>query len=109
MKKSLLIMCLVLTLCGCSKPIPRERVDYIGYWQGVNMELYIHPDGAVSYVRQDGNTSKSINASIQEFEGDDFIVGFGFFNTRFAVTQAPQEIDGQYQMVVDGVLLIKRM
>ncbi|MBS3796595.1 hypothetical protein [Pseudoalteromonas sp. BDTF-M6] len=109
MKNALLIVSLVFVLCACSKPIPREKADYIGYWRGGNMELTIHPDGSFTYEREEGNTSTSINAPLQKFEGDDFVVGIGFFNTRFEVSQAPHQVNGQWQMVVDGVLLTKKM
>ncbi|WP_233998408.1 hypothetical protein [Pseudoalteromonas sp. T1lg48] len=73
------------------------------------MRLLILADGTVDYKRLKNGGTTSINAPLQEFEGDDFVVGLGFFNTRFEVTQAPHQVNGQWQMVVDGVLLTKKM
>ncbi|WP_105198909.1 hypothetical protein [Pseudoalteromonas sp. T1lg10] len=109
MKKGLVIAFLAVLLFGCSKPIPSDRQAYVGVWESPEMRLLILADGTVDYKRLKNGGTTSINAALQEFEGDDFIVGFGFINTRFAVTQPPQEVDGQYQMVVDGVLLTKKM
>ncbi len=109
MKKGLVIAFLAVLLFGCSKPLPSDRQAYVGVWESPEMRLLILADGTVDYKRLKNGGTTSINAPLQEFEGDDFVVGLGFFNTRFEVTQAPHQVNGQWQMVVDGVLLTKKM
>lgn len=96
-----------LLLAGCSEPIPPEKVAYAGEWRGENVELVITLEGAVQYERRSGASKVSVNAPIQRFEGDNFVVGVGPFNTTFVVSQPPHLVDGQYRMVVDGVELTR--
>jgi hypothetical protein len=69
--------------------------------------LVILSEGRVSYRRKEANRSTSVNAPIKEFKGDDFIVGVGFMNTQFAVSSAPHEERGVWQMTVDGVVVTR--
>ena len=71
------------------------------------MTLLITPEGRVEYERRDGGNKVSVKAPIQRFEGDDFVVGVGPFNTRFVVSRAPHLVEGQYRMVVDGIELTR--
>lgn len=96
-----------LLLAGCSEPIPPEKVAYAGEWRGENVELVITLEGAVQYERRSGASKVSVNAPIQRFEGDNFVVGVGPFNTTFVVSKPPHLVDGQYRMVVDGVELTR--
>ena len=102
----LLAMALAM-LSACAKPLPPERLDYVGRWRGPGVELLIRGDGHIAYKRSSGGSSTSIEAPIQAFEGDDFTVGIGPLGTRFDVTAPPREIDGVWRMTVDGVELIR--
>ncbi|WP_163835900.1 hypothetical protein [Spartinivicinus ruber] len=97
----------IMLISACSKPVPEDKQSYVGEWQSENMYLYISTDGSVAYERVEGNSTTSINAPIKEFIGDDFIVGFLFFDTTFDVSKPPQEVNGEWQMVVDGIKLTK--
>ncbi len=105
------VICL-LGLAACAKPLPEDRKDYVGIWTGIRgaeqMTLAIDAGGMVSYKREKPGMSKSVNAPIKAFEGDDFVVGVGPMTTRFKVTQRPKQIDGARTMVVDGVTLSRR-
>ena len=89
-------------LAGCAEPIPPERIGYAGEWRSTDVVLVISPAGQVHYRREEGNTRVNIDMPIQRFEGDNFVVGVGPFNTTFVVTRPPHLVDGQYRMVVDG-------
>jgi len=79
----------------------------VGEWQSNEMSLLILKDGTVEYERVNGRTSVSIDAPLKEFVEDDFVVGLWFITTTFDVSEPPEEIDGKWQMVVDGVRLTK--
>ncbi len=71
------------------------------------MSLLILKDGRVEYERVKGRTTVSIDAPLKEFVEDDFVVGLWFLTTTFEVSEPPEEIDGKWRMVVDGVRLTK--
>ncbi|MDQ3025138.1 MAG: hypothetical protein M3R58_01335 [Pseudomonadota bacterium] len=102
-----LLLSLGLLLAGCSEPIPPEKIAYAGEWRGENVQLVITPGGAVQYERRQGASNVSVNAPIQRFVGDNFVVGIGPFNTTFVVSKPPHLVEGQYRMVVDGVELTR--
>ena len=102
-------MLLLGALAGCSsEPLPPQRAAYVGEWHGENMLLVIRSDGFVHYERHRGSSNTTVDAPIQRFEGDDFIVGFGPFSTKFVVSRAPHEENGEWRMTVDGVELVRR-
>ena len=104
MKRTLapLLLAVALLLAACAEPIPPEKIGYAGEWRAPNVILVITPDGHVRYRREEGNSKVTIDMPIQRFEGDDFVVGVGPFNTKFVVSKPPHVVDGQYRMVVDG-------
>lgn len=104
---AVLLLSIALTLAGCSEPIPPEKLAYAGEWRGENVQLVITLEGAVQYERRSGASNVSVNAPIQRFEGDNFVVGVGPFNTTFVVSKPPHLVEGQYRMVVDGVELTR--
>jgi hypothetical protein len=109
MKKAaaLLLLAIAALLAACAEPIPPDKLAYAGEWRGDNVQLVITLEGSVAYKRRNGNASVSINAPIQRFQGNDFVVGLGPFSTTFVVSQPPRLVDGQYRMTVDGVELTR--
>ena len=98
----------VLLLAGCSEPIPQARLAYAGDWRANQMRLVITPEGYCEYSRRkEGGNSNTINAPIQRFEGDNFVVGIGLFTTTFIVSRPPHLDGGQWKMTVDGVELTR--
>ena len=103
----LAILLTALLLTACSQPLPPGKRGYAGHWQGEGMFLIITADGRVSFKRTSGGVSKSIDAPVKAFHGDDFEVGFAFMSTHFKVEQPPRETEGIWTMVVDGVTLTR--
>lgn len=102
------LLILLLFLVGCSKPLPADRTNYAGDWRAPEMRLLITSGGRVDYRRTSGpNSSKSVRAPIQKFEGDDFIAGIALFNTKFVVSKPPALQNGVWKMTVDGVELTR--
>jgi hypothetical protein len=99
---------LLALLLGCAEPVPSAKAQYVGDWQGPDMRLAIRQDGMVSYERKRGNSNTTINAPIQRFEGDNFVVGIGPFGTTFVVSRAPHLDGAAWKMTVDGVELVRR-
>ena len=94
-------------LAGCAEPLPRDRLDYAGEWRGGPTWLLITPDGRCEYERRSGGKSVRIDAPIQRFEGDNFVVGLGPFGTTFVVSKRPKLDNGSWKMTVDGVELTR--
>lgn len=102
------LMLFIAALLGaCAEPIPPEKLAYAGEWRADNVRLIITPEGKVSYQRRDGSAKVSVDAPIQRFEGDNFVVGVGPIHTTFVVSKPPHLVDGQYRMTVDGVELTR--
>jgi hypothetical protein len=102
----LLASCLVL-LAACAEPLPKDKLEYAGEWRGGTTRLVISPQGHCEYERRRNGNSVNLNAPIQRFEGDDFVVGVGVFTTTFVVSKPPHLANGRWRMVVDGVELTR--
>ena len=96
-----------LMLAACGEPLPTDKQAYAGEWRAQNVYLLITPDGRCEYERKRGTGNVSINAPIQRFEGDNFVVGLGPFTTTFHVNKAPRLEEGKWKMTVDGVELTR--
>jgi hypothetical protein len=94
-------------LIACAKPLPDGKTIYAGAWRGGPISLVITPEGRAVYKRQEGNMSKSIDAPIKEFKGDNFVIGVGFMSTEFVVSKPPHEEGGAWKMTVDGIELTR--
>ena len=95
-------------LAGCGgPPVPTEKSDYVGEWYHPTMSLLISSNGKVKYKREEGGSSKSIDAYLKRFEGDNFIVGFGPMNTTFVVSRPPHKEGENWMMTVDGLELTR--
>jgi len=102
-----LVLAVLLTACG--KPVPAEKRDYIGHWESSSTSLVIDQTGRVIYKHSPRpSVSKSLDAPIKAYEGDDFIVGVGPLTTRFVVSEPPHQVDGTWKMTVDGQELVRR-
>ncbi len=106
-RRFLVLIPLFLILFACSKPVPESKINYVGEWQSSEMALLISRDGRVAYKRVNGSMTKTVNGPIKKFSGNDFVVGFLFLTTTFKVSEPPNEKDGRWQMVVDGVRLTR--
>ena len=97
----------LLLLAACGKPVPDDKADYVGDWRSQNMSLLLTKDGSVKYKRVDGNVTKSVDAGLRRFEGDNFVVGILFIETTFTVSKPPHQEAGAWKMTVDGVELTR--
>jgi hypothetical protein len=108
---------LALTVCAAALPfllaactgvpLPADKRDYAGTWKSESVTLSIGEDGSVAYARREGSSRTTLNAPIQRFENEDFVVGILSFTATFDVTAPPHEVDGAWVMTVDGVELTR--
>lgn len=100
---------LIMAISSCSggASIPADKKDYIGNWSANGMKLDISKNGKVEYERKKENSTTSVSAPIQKFDGDDIVVGALGMNTVFDVTEKPHQVDGKWKMTVDGVELTR--
>ena len=95
----------ILLLAGCAEPLPTGKRHYVGTWEADNMVMVIRPNGSLAYSRQEDDIKTSVNGPIKRFDGNDIVVGFGWFTTTFEVSVPPRIENGEWIMVVDGVRL----
>jgi hypothetical protein len=103
----LVLLPLLGSLIGCGKPVPAEKVAYVGEWQDQTMYLLITQDGSVRYKRLKGGASTSVEGPLKGFSGDNFEVGVGPVAATFVVSKPPYQDGERWKMVVDGVELVK--
>ena len=101
------VFLLTVFLYGCGIRVPAEKADYVGEWEGPEMYLSIAPNGHVEYKRRQGRTETTISGPLQEFKGNDFLVGIPFLTATFVVSKPPYKEGDTWKMVVDGVELTK--
>lgn len=105
--RKMLLGWMTMLLVGCGQPLPADKADYAGIWQGGGTTLQIAADGRVEYERVEGNGKRSMSGPISEFEGDSFSVGIGSLSTLFQVSSKPSRRHGVWHMTVDGVELTR--
>jgi hypothetical protein len=103
----MLVIIATTLLTGCGKPVPPEKSDYVGEWKHPTVSLLITQNGSVKYKREYGNSSKSFDAPLKAFKGNNFVVGFGPISTTFVVSKPPHKEGENWVMTVDGVQLTR--
>jgi len=98
-------LCAVLAFAACGISLPGDKQLYIGHWNNAEVSLRIDSNGTVAYERSGKIGHTKINGPIQEFRGDDFVVGLPVLNTTFEVNRPPWFEGGRWRMVVDGAEL----
>lgn len=93
-----------------AQPVPPPAPAWAGTWEGPGMRVVIAPDG---YVEIDADatgtvsTATSVKAPAQSWADGKIVVGIGMFTTSWTVNEAPYERDGEWRMVVEGVVLVR--
>ncbi|TWP30012.1 hypothetical protein ETU08_05485 [Apibacter muscae] len=107
----LLSLGFILIACKNLKGIefPSDKTNYVGTWicQDPEIVLSIKKNGSVKYSFKDGSLSKSIEAPIQQFDSNDFVVGALGITTKFKVSKTPYQENGKWKIVVDERILTK--
>jgi len=98
----------MLGLLGGVSPVLKKKESYIGTWKAKGAELKIISAGQMTYSRAATQTQVEqgfFNVPIKRI-ADDEIVG-KLADVRLAVTEPPHQVGGEWQMRVNGDLLVK--
>ncbi|MFN3791876.1 hypothetical protein [Massilia sp.] len=88
-------------------PVPLDKMDYVGNWQGKDMQLSLSKEGKVEYKRGRPNDQVNLSIDLKGFKGNSFEAGVAFVRTTFVVSKPPQREGGKWKMTVDGVELTR--
>jgi len=97
-----LVMMITFSLVSCGIPLPESHKELAGVWRNGQVELNIYPQGRVEYYVDNGASTFSLEAPLQEIDGDVLKVGLGKLVRKIHIDKYPWEEDGQIWMVVDG-------
>jgi hypothetical protein len=108
-RSMLLAACLLAPTLSFAKPlpVPKEKLAYVGDWQGKKMSLHIAPDGKIDYKRDQPDKQVKLSIELQSFNGDNFDAGALMIHSTFVVSKPPHLEGGKWKMTVDGVELTK--
>jgi len=109
MKKLIIFSLFTLLLVACSAdPIPEDKSDYVGVWQGGNIFLEIKADGNGSYAKIQQDASETVDAPIRQLGDGKIVLKYFLFSKTLELTRAPYQEDGKWKMIIDGVTLEKQ-
>lgn len=98
---------LLSSAAAWAAPVPADKLDYVGNWQGKDMQLSMTKEGKVDYKRGKPNDKVHLSLDLQGFNGNNFDVGVPFLRTTFVVSKPPHREGGKWKMTVDGVELTR--
>jgi len=102
------LACLFATATlGCGGPVPQDKLDYIGHWEGGGATLDIAADGGLSYRLIKGSSETEYQGPILEFRPDAIVIGIPVVNSTITVQQPPTLEDGEWSMVTDDVRIFR--
>lgn len=94
-------------LAGCAEPLPVDKRDYIGHWQGEGVRLVLQANGQASYERIKDRRRTTVNGPAHSFSTAGFKIGLGPLSAHFKVQSPPAQVDGEWRMTVDGNVLTR--
>ena len=106
--RSALALVLLLVLAACAQPVPVDKREYVGHWQGEGVLLVIQANGHADYARARDRRRTSLEGPAHSFTTQGFKIGIGPLSASFRVQSPPRQRDGSWRMTVDGVELTRR-
>ncbi len=101
--RHVLLLVFTLLLTACSKGVPNDKREYVGYWRGDKMSLEIQVNGSVMFIDKRGDKPVTVHGNISEFIDNDFVVGMAPFGTRISVSKPPYPDGPNKKMIVNDV------
>ncbi|MEM6295750.1 MAG: hypothetical protein AAGA54_31045 [Myxococcota bacterium] len=98
---------LALVACREPQPLPPERAEYAGTWEGDGVRLQITPEGGVTYDRKVGAGNEHVEGNIAGWKGDGFVVGAMTVKTAFEIPTPPEKVNGTWTMTVNGMTVYR--
>lgn len=99
---SSILLLLLFSLASCGIALPESEMELAGRWGNHQVELNIYANGRVEYYINKGASNYSLEAPLQEVEGDVLKVGLGSLVKKIHIDRRPWEEEGKTWMVVDG-------
>ncbi len=98
---ALALAMLAVSACSDPAPLPADKADYAGMWEGDGVRIEITQAARVSYDRRKGAGNEHIEGPIAGWRGDSFVVGVMTQKTTFEVSRPPTEDGGTWTMIVN--------
>jgi len=93
-------------LTACSRGLPNDKQEYVGYWKSEQVLLQIQVNGAVMYIdKRDATHPVTVQGNISKFIDNDFFVGMKPFDTQFKVSKPPYQDGAVKKMIVNDIEL----
>lgn len=106
---------LVAWLLACSglaeleealRPVAPPDDRWSGTWEGPGHTLVIAPDGTLDLRKIEGGGHTDLTLPARGWDGG-ITVGIGPVKTTFQVQEPPHQVDGEWRMVFEGVVLVR--
>jgi hypothetical protein len=124
MRRALALVLVVLTppLLACSglldpaaleealRPEPPPSPAWVGTWEGPGMTVRIDESGLVDLRRGASGTGGDLASSVAgpaKAWTPSLEVGVGVFTTGWRVDETPHEVNGEWRMVIEGVVVVR--
>ena len=89
-------------------PVAAESTDYVGTWEGNNMELIVQKFGRVHFQHKQGNYTGTLDMPLQKITPQAISVGAAFWTTDITVQTPPHQQDGKWHMTVENTDLTRK-
>jgi len=87
-------------------PEPPPHTDFVGTWEGPGLHVEISEEGLVHILHQDG-TQITITGQAKNWQPGSVSVGLGPLSQQWSIPEAPYEVDGEWRMVFDDVMVVR--
>lgn len=101
----LLLASVCLAACD-AKPVPADKAEYAGTWEGGGMHLSVTAEGRATFSKDNG--AVKFSGPITQWFEEDFVVGVMVMRRKIDVTAPPHQVDGRWRMSVEGIELTRR-
>jgi len=101
----LLVILVLFWACGSKTPLPENQKHFAGQWvaaDGTYVQIFLDGSGNLKTANTEVTGGSTTIA-----EGKLTIKMFGI-GSEFTITREPQEINGKWVMVLDGIEYVKQ-
>ena len=99
---ALAVLMFGLLACSTPQPLPADKAEFAGTWEGDGVRIEITTDGRVTYDRKKGAGNEHIEGPIAGWGEGNFVVGVMTQKTTIDVDEGPHEESGTWTMVING-------
>ena len=99
---------LMLASVAHAGPLPPDKQNYIGEWEGHGVSLTITPAGSVKVHKESGGFSKSFEGLFAGFDGNDLKVSVVISSFTVHIQEPPYLDRGVWLMTVEGAKVLRK-